>query len=316
MQRQRHVRFNKAVEPQLFTHHQRQIVGADVVHHLARRELSRFDFQLLRLNFREVENIADDFQQQAGGVVHCRHQPVDPFRQLFGLQQVEVTDDPVQRRSQLVADGGKEHGFRLAGLLRGLRHLLQRLFHLHARGDIHQHANRHVFIAIAGMHKADLQVGVRAGEHVDKVHLLTADNLRQPLSIFVRQHVQVVMRQLVTQDVGSVLGTQNTNPHRRRRDNLPVKLLVFLQPLGVAFGRNKDFPLIHARQGKQRPARDQVQQNRIHDENTYPLKHHIHRQRIDNTQRRRRQALLQHQLAEARGIAKPRPLLHPVRFNV
>ena len=36
VQRQRHVRFDKAVEPQLFTHHQRQIVGADVVHHLAR----------------------------------------------------------------------------------------------------------------------------------------------------------------------------------------------------------------------------------------------------------------------------------------
>ncbi len=166
------------------------------------------------------------------------------------------------------------------------------------------------------MDKADLQVGVRTGEHVNEVNLLTADNLRQPLPVFVRQHVQVVMRQFVTQDVGPVLGTQDTDPHRRRGNNLAVKLLVFLQALGVAFGGNKDFSLIHARQRKQRPPRQQVEQNRIHDKNAYPLKYHIHRQRIDDTQRRRRQALLQHQLAEARGIAKPRPLLHPVRFDV
>ena len=125
MQRQRHIRLDKAVQPQLFAHHQRQIVGADMVHHLARGELTRFYFQLLGFNFREVENIADNFQQQAGRVVHRRHQAVDPFRQLFGLEKIEVTDNAVQRRTQLMADGREEHRFRLAGLLRRLRHILQ-----------------------------------------------------------------------------------------------------------------------------------------------------------------------------------------------
>ena len=47
VQRQRHVRFDKAVQSQLFTHHQRQIVGANMVHDLARGKLARLDFQLL-----------------------------------------------------------------------------------------------------------------------------------------------------------------------------------------------------------------------------------------------------------------------------
>ncbi len=178
MQRQGHIRLDKAVQPKLFTHHQRQIVSADMVHHLARGELARLYFQLLGFNFREVENIADDFQQQAGRVVHGRHQPVDPFRQLFGLEQIEVTDNTVQRRTQLMTDGREEHRFRLTGLLRRLRHILQRLFHFHARRDVHQHANRHVFITVARMDKADLQVGVGAGQHIHKVNLLPTDDLR------------------------------------------------------------------------------------------------------------------------------------------
>ena len=149
-----------------------------MVHHLTRRKLTGFDFQLLGFDFREVEDIADDFQQQARGVIHRRDQPVDALRQLFGLQQVKVTDYSVQRRSQLVADGGEEHRFRLAGLLRSLRHLLQRLLHLDAGADVHQHANRDVFIAIARMHEANLQVGVVTGQHIHEVDLLAANNLR------------------------------------------------------------------------------------------------------------------------------------------
>ena len=72
-----------------------------------------------------------------------------------------------------MADGGEEHRFRLAGLLGGLGHLLQRLLHFDARRDIHQHANRHVLVTVARMDKADLQIGI-------------------------------VMRQLVTQDIGAV----------------------------------------------------------------------------------------------------------------
>ena len=36
------------------------------------------------------------------------------------MQQIQVTDNAIQRRTQFVADGGEEHRFRLAGLLGGL----------------------------------------------------------------------------------------------------------------------------------------------------------------------------------------------------
>ncbi len=72
----------------------------------------------------------------------------------------------------------KEHRFGLAGLFRRLRHLLQRLFHFNARTDINQDTNCHVFIAIARVHKADLQIGIVAGQHINKIDLLAANNLR------------------------------------------------------------------------------------------------------------------------------------------
>jgi hypothetical protein len=40
LQGDRHIRLNKAVQSQLLAHHQRQIVGADMVHDFARRELT------------------------------------------------------------------------------------------------------------------------------------------------------------------------------------------------------------------------------------------------------------------------------------
>ncbi len=53
-----------------------------------------------------------------------------------------------------------------------------------------------------------------AGQHIDKVDLLAADDLRQPLAILMGQHIQVVVRQLVTENIGPVDGAQNTDPHR------------------------------------------------------------------------------------------------------
>ncbi len=208
-----------------------------MVHHLFWRKLARLDFQLLGLNFREIEDIADDLQQQPGRVVHRCDQAVNALRQLFGLQQVEVTDNPVQRGTQLMADGGEEHRFRLARLLRRLRHLLQGLFHFDARTHVHQHADRYVFVAVARVNEADLQVGIVAGQHVDEVNLLAADNLRQTLTILVGQHIEIVMRQFVTQDVSAVLSTQNTDPHRCRGDNFAVELLVLFKAQRIGFSR-------------------------------------------------------------------------------
>ncbi len=158
-----------------------------------------------------------------------------------------------------MADRRKEHRFRLAGLFSRLGHVLQRLFHFDARGDIHQHADGDVLVAIARVHKANLQIGVVAGEHVDKVDLLSADNLRQPLPILVGQHIEIVMRQLVTEDVSPIQGAQNTDPHRRRGDNLAVELLMLLEALSIDLRRDKYFALVHPRQGKQRNPHQHVE---------------------------------------------------------
>ena len=81
-------------------------------------------------------------------VVHRRHKAIDAFRQRFGLQQIEVTDDAIQRvRSSWLTVAGNIDFDWLACSATG--HLLQRLLHFHAGGNVHQHANGDVFIAIA-----------------------------------------------------------------------------------------------------------------------------------------------------------------------
>ncbi len=66
IQRQRHIVLDEHIQRQALAHHQRQIVAGNMVDHLTRREGTRLNLQLLGLDLREVENIADDFQQQAG----------------------------------------------------------------------------------------------------------------------------------------------------------------------------------------------------------------------------------------------------------
>ena len=166
------------------------------------------------------------------------------------------------------------------------------------------------------MHEADLQVGVVAGEHIDEIHLLSADNLRKPLAVFMRQHVQIVMRQLVGDNIGPVLGAQNTDPDRRRGDDFTVKLLMLFQTLGVVFRRNKDAPLIHARQRKQYNPHQHIEQYGVEDKHPDTLQHQIDRHGIDNAERRRRQAFFQDQLLKARRIAKPRALLLPLTVTL
>ena len=72
-----------------------------------------------------------------------------------------------------------------------------------------------------------------AGQHVDKIDLLAADDLRQPLAVLVGQHVQVVVRQFITENIGPVGSAQNTDPYRGRSHNFAVELLVLFQALGV-----------------------------------------------------------------------------------
>ncbi|MPN51511.1 hypothetical protein SDC9_199159 [bioreactor metagenome] len=90
------------------------------------------------------------------------------------------------------------------------------------------------------------------------------------------------MRQLVTEDVNTVNGAQNTDPDRRGRDNLTVKLLMLFQPLGVAFRRNKDPSFVHPREGKQCRTYQHIQQNGIQNQHPDPFQHQIDRNGIDD----------------------------------
>ena len=153
-----------------------------------------------------------------------------------------------------------------------------------------------------------------AGQHVDKIDLLAADDLRQPLAVLVGQHVQVVVRQFITENIGPVGSAQNTDPYRGRSHNFAVELLVLFQALGVILRGDKNAPLIHPRQREQHRAAEDIKNDSIDDQHTDPLQHLIYRDGIDDAQGGRREAFFQHQLAETRTVAKPHPLLHPLRF--
>ena len=99
------------------------------------------------------------------------------------------------------------------------------------------------------------------------------------------QHIQIVMRQFVTQYVSAVLGTQNTDPYRRGGDDFTVELLMLFQTLGVVFRRNKYPPFIHARQREQDRASQDIQHDSVEDQHPDTLEHLIDGNRIDNTQR-------------------------------
>ena len=46
------------------------------------------------------------------------------------------------------------------------------------------------------MDEADLQIGIVAGQDINKIDLLPTDNLRQ--AVLMRKHIEIGMRQFVT----------------------------------------------------------------------------------------------------------------------
>ena len=104
-----HFWLNKAVHRQALANHQRQVVADDMRDHLTRLKGSRLYFELFGFDLGEIKNIADDFKQQPRGVTHRRQQTLGFFRQRLSLQQVEITNDAIQRGSQLMADRRQEH---------------------------------------------------------------------------------------------------------------------------------------------------------------------------------------------------------------
>ena len=131
-----------------------------------------------------------------------------------------------------------------------------------------------------------------------------------------RQHVQIGVRQFVTQDINAIHRAQNTNTHRRRSHDFTVKLLMFFQPLSITFRWNKNAPFIHAREHKQCRPDQHVQQDSVQDHHTDPLQHQVNRNGVHDAQGGRRQIFLQYQLAETRRVTKPGALLHPVGLSL
>src|ERR1700745_170714 len=78
------------------------------------------EFQLSRLDLRQVEHLVDEAKKVSPSAVHAlkrllRLLCAEPRR--VGDQHVGESDDGVERRAQLVADTGDELRFVLAGLL-------------------------------------------------------------------------------------------------------------------------------------------------------------------------------------------------------
>ncbi|MNE36444.1 hypothetical protein D3C80_1302540 [compost metagenome] len=99
-----------------------------------------------------------------------------------------------------------------------------------------------------------------------------------------RQHVQIVMRQLVAQNIRAILRTEDTNPNGCRGDYFTVKLLVLFQALSIALRRDENFTLIHARQHEQRDPHQHIQQDGVKDEHPNAFQHHINGHGVDNAQ--------------------------------
>ncbi len=155
------------------------------------------------------------------------------------------------------------------------------------------------------MHEADLQVGVAAGQQIDEINLLAADDFRQLLSIFLRQHRQIVVRQLVAEDVGTVAGAQNTDADRRGRDDFTVKLLVLLQPVRVLLRRQEHSTLKQPGKREKNNRAHQIKQDGVDHQQLQTVDQYIGRHRIDDAQVGRMQRFLQHQLFITVDVAEP-----------
>ena len=95
-------------------------------HQLAQIEGARAQEDLIRFDPRRVQQVADQHRQRLGVAVHRFGEfpllVIEPgFEQQFAHPRHRV-----ERRADLVADGGEKPGLGLTGRIRGLRRLLER----------------------------------------------------------------------------------------------------------------------------------------------------------------------------------------------
>ena len=136
------------------------------LHHVVETEVDALDFQLARLDFRDVEDIVDDAQQMLAGEAD--------FFQVIALARFQVcfegqirhADHAIHRCADFMAHVGQELALRQAGLfghllglvqlLRALRHALFQMFIEFAQGalaalvirDVRQAGHHHAHLAV------------------------------------------------------------------------------------------------------------------------------------------------------------------------
>ena len=100
-----------------FASAQRQQLGG-VAHGLPQFELGPLEIEPTRLDFREIENVVDQFEQRIGRGLH-RRQVVTLFARQLGLQgQRRHAEDRVQRRPDLMTHVGEEGTLRFGRFFR------------------------------------------------------------------------------------------------------------------------------------------------------------------------------------------------------
>ncbi len=105
---------------------------------IAQAECRGVEFQLSRLDLREVQDVVDHRQQRIRRRLHHAQVFVLFRRQLRFQRKLRHADDSVHRGADFVAHVGQEFAFGAAGGFRGFFGLLQFRFRLLALGDVEQ----------------------------------------------------------------------------------------------------------------------------------------------------------------------------------
>ncbi len=124
-QRQRRVAIDKADQLQLLGVRGRAEDGQGVLDQVAQVEGHALQHQLAGFDLREVENLVDDAQQAVGGLFDGRQVILLARGEIAFLQQVGETQNPVERRADLVAHVGEKLGFDPARFQRLLARQIQ-----------------------------------------------------------------------------------------------------------------------------------------------------------------------------------------------
>jgi hypothetical protein len=165
-------------------------------HRLPQIEVERFKADLACLHLGKIQDVVDDTEQDLGAGLNGLHK-IALFRvELRVVQQHRHADDPIERRSDFMADIGEELRLEPSDLDRFVPGLRQLLFDPFALGDVHHGAN-HADGAARGI-----------ASHVRTIQNVGIPSIRTPVAVFIRPEVVTLFddRTLTVQDAFPVFG--------------------------------------------------------------------------------------------------------------